>query len=256
MFGRKDKQKTKFKNITPEQHETINKIDSDLEGMRRLTEYNYSLHNALDKVISKGSKKLFLSIIDIWNSEGGPFYRRNTRSFERAIAESELISKGAIVIVKGANKSKYSLTKTTNWFNLEMGYELITHVDKLVASGNFAKVEPDLSILPRQNFNIKKSLVAKKGYVYLIMDTSNGTYKIGKTINPEDRFRQLGVLPAHERKSFALISCIDHDYAEKVLHRYFHEFRLRGEWFDLSSKQIALFGNSEFFKHLEIEVLI
>lgn len=67
-------------------------------------------------------------------------------------------------------------------------------------------------------------------------DTSNGFYKIGKSVNPSYRERTLMA----EKPTIKLIFSEKEkgDFTEKNLHSLFSECRIRGEWFELSKAQV------------------
>lgn len=71
------------------------------------------------------------------------------------------------------------------------------------------------------------------GYVYVIQDVESGLYKIGITIDPDRRFKELGV-----DNTAILISCDYYPNArdiEKAAHRRYSEFRLpQTEYFKLN----------------------
>lgn len=82
------------------------------------------------------------------------------------------------------------------------------------------------------------------GYVYLIQEPTLGSYKIGKTKNPEDRLRTFGVLMPIYPEYLCLIETPNHHWLETHLHKRFASKRLRGEWFALSPEDV------EFIKRL------
>ena len=71
------------------------------------------------------------------------------------------------------------------------------------------------------------------GYIYLIKSLILGGYKIGKTINPDQRFSQLEV-----PKKATVVACWSVNQMsmlEKSLHKTFKSARVpQSEWFDLS----------------------
>jgi hypothetical protein len=76
--------------------------------------------------------------------------------------------------------------------------------------------------------------------VYLIESLLIGGYKIGKTTNPEKRFKQLQI-PA-KAKVVGCWSLSHMSEVEKYWHRYFDELRVpQSEWFDLSDKDVKKF---------------
>jgi hypothetical protein len=84
------------------------------------------------------------------------------------------------------------------------------------------------------------------GYVYLIA-ASNGTYKIGRTKNPNDRMKTFGLRLPFAVEYLAVIPTDDMYILEKELHRRFKKKRLNGsEFFQLDSDDIAyIVGLSE-----------
>jgi hypothetical protein len=79
----------------------------------------------------------------------------------------------------------------------------------------------------------------KKGYVYLIKDTSSiGSYKIGLAENPDGRLTSLNV--ASSNKSLKMLTNFQSSnmkYAEKLIHILLEPFRIkkRAEWFFFSN---------------------
>ena len=77
-------------------------------------------------------------------------------------------------------------------------------------------------------------------YVYLMVDTTNGYHKIGISSHPEYREHTLQsekptieLLAAKQFPTRTIASAI-----ESALHAAFGEKRLRGEWFELSEKDV------------------
>lgn len=86
---------------------------------------------------------------------------------------------------------------------------------------------------------IKKSLKQNKykkerNYkTYIMINTRNGFYKIGKSINPKYREQTL----QSQEPEIDLIHIWEKDI-ESILHFKYKNYRLRGEWFKLTKKQI------------------
>ncbi len=77
--------------------------------------------------------------------------------------------------------------------------------------------------------------------VYLVHDPFTDTHKIGVSTDPVRRVRQLST--AHSWP-LRLVTTFPSVYAGKIeisLHRYYDRVRLLGEWFDLSSPELADF---------------
>jgi hypothetical protein len=68
---------------------------------------------------------------------------------------------------------------------------------------------------------------------YLMKDNHNNLYKIGYSNNPKLRERTL----QSEKPSIKMVKVWDCDI-EKKLHKLYDEFRVRGEWFNLSKIQV------------------
>ena len=79
----------------------------------------------------------------------------------------------------------------------------------------------------------------KKGYVYLIKDTSSiGSYKIGLAENPDGRLTTLNVSSSNKSlKMLTMFKSNNMKYAEKLIHILLEPFRIkkRAEWFFFSN---------------------
>ena len=77
----------------------------------------------------------------------------------------------------------------------------------------------------------------QKMYVYLMQDTTNNYYKIGRSKTPQYREKTLqSEKPTIELLFFYEGSCED----EMELHERFKEKRIRGEWFDINEEDIQV----------------
>lgn len=83
---------------------------------------------------------------------------------------------------------------------------------------------------------IKTKPINKEGYVY-ILQTEHGT-KIGASSNPEVRVKAVGLLLPFETKKTEAFKVDNMFLAESELHTEYEEYRINGEWFDLSQSQI------------------
>lgn len=80
---------------------------------------------------------------------------------------------------------------------------------------------------------------AKDGYVYLLK-AENGTYKIGKTVNPKSRRRTFNVRLPFAVEYSHIIHTDDMGKLERLLHQRFSDKRLRGsEFFQLTDIDVA-----------------
>ena len=78
-------------------------------------------------------------------------------------------------------------------------------------------------------------------YIYLIQSLEDGYYKIGVSIHPKKRVKQLQTGNSSELK---LIESYQSEYAHKVeraLQRRYSYLKKEGEWFDLSIKEDVSF---------------
>lgn len=80
------------------------------------------------------------------------------------------------------------------------------------------------------------------GYVYVAHAPNRGLYKIGQSINPEQRM--LSIAPAAEQVQLVLkIPSSDSWWLERHLHKAFVAKSAGGEWFKLSQVDIRLLGS-------------
>jgi hypothetical protein len=81
----------------------------------------------------------------------------------------------------------------------------------------------------------------KSGFVYLMLDTTNGFYKIGFSKKPKYREKTLQA----EKPTIKLVAKARGTYGdESSLHVRFVDQRIRGEWFDLTPDQVKWVVNS------------
>ena len=83
------------------------------------------------------------------------------------------------------------------------------------------------------NSLIEKNTIVTKQKTYLMYDESTQKIKIGKSCNPNNRERTL----FSDRCTIYLLAYCDYDI-ESVLHSMYSEYRVRGEWFNLSTNQV------------------
>lgn len=81
------------------------------------------------------------------------------------------------------------------------------------------------------------------GYVYLICDPSNDSFKIGvtKKLDIEERVRKLQTGNSTELFIMSYYKCEYPFRLEKLLHTKYHEKRLSGEWFSLNVSEVTEF---------------
>ena len=76
------------------------------------------------------------------------------------------------------------------------------------------------------------------GFVYLIGTPVFGWYKIGKSITPEVRIRDLGILLPFKIDIIAVWQAQDHSMLERTLHEIYASSRINGEWFEFARKEV------------------
>lgn len=82
-----------------------------------------------------------------------------------------------------------------------------------------------------------KPRIPKPGYVYL-MSSSQGHYKIGYSIDPDNRHRMLSIELPFSIAIVCVIKTDDMKALEKELHNRFSDKRLSGEWFALVTADV------------------
>ena len=140
-------------------------------------------------------------------------------------------------------KSEYEDLKS-KYDDLENKYAYLESAYiKSDAAQNSYKLLLDLEIEENIEYtNIRKSCInsliqtntlASKQKTYLMYDESTQKIKIGKSCNPHNREKTL----LSDRYCIYLLAYCEYDI-ESVLHSMYSEYRLRGEWFSLSTKQV------------------
>lgn len=76
------------------------------------------------------------------------------------------------------------------------------------------------------------------GYVYLIGSPTFGWYKIGKSITPEVRIKDLGILLPFKLHVIGVWGASNHHQMEQALHEIHKARRINGEWFEFSKKEV------------------
>jgi hypothetical protein len=104
--------------------------------------------------------------------------------------------------------------------------------------GNMTTLEIEQSLM-RERWGKLRQVVPlednqKKHSVYLFGNTEHGWYKIGMSINPEQRLENFGGLP-FEIKLIASVITFENPYmarlVERKLHKVYSYAHIRGEWF-------------------------
>lgn len=83
------------------------------------------------------------------------------------------------------------------------------------------------------------------GYIYLICDPANDTYKIGVTRNLEsNRIKKLQTGNSTELHISYIYKCQYPFRLEKMLHNYYYSKRILNEWFEFDSTDCINFINT------------
>lgn len=77
----------------------------------------------------------------------------------------------------------------------------------------------------------KKSKSKIKGYVYFFQYEENGPIKIGRSIQWEERLKEVQLYCPYDVKVLAILESVDIAYVETTFHKYLAKHRMQGEWF-------------------------
>lgn len=155
------------------------------------------------------------------------FYKDNDIDYENNIYTQALIFRLYKSIVNRLNKAHEnkdvkklcSILSKYEYLNVVLGMDMY-----LCLMNHFSTLYQDL-------INNKE----KNTKTYIVLDTTKGYYKIGKTTQDvKDRIRQWSSLACAE---LCKPLVINRD-VENELHREFKDKRIKGEWFELSFKDI------------------
>lgn len=89
-----------------------------------------------------------------------------------------------------------------------------------------------------QDVSIYPALAEPAGYVYLLQETSEGYFKIGKTRKPQDRKTTFDVKLPFIVGYICMIQSPNMHVLESTLHRKFASKRVNGEWFALEPADV------------------
>ncbi|MFW5847570.1 MAG: GIY-YIG nuclease family protein [bacterium] len=80
-------------------------------------------------------------------------------------------------------------------------------------------------------------------YIYLMRSEETGTYKIGKSKNPEKRLKQLQTGSSEKLELILKFNTKYPSLVESAMHNRFSHLKKHGEWFDLSLSEETSFIN-------------
>lgn len=84
----------------------------------------------------------------------------------------------------------------------------------------------------------KNESTPKPGYIYVVHAVDTELYKIGKSVNPNNRLASLSKQAPYRLKLLFSFAVKDMSRAEKQLHQHFVDKQVNSEWFQLSSDDI------------------
>lgn len=120
---------------------------------------------------------------------------------------------------------------------LQSNHTLLSAWGKEVAETLIARIPPFLATvrqLPPAKFVSQKP---RAGYVYLLQSPT-GAYKIGRTVDPQDRLKTFSVKLPFEVEYLCLIRAEDMYALEAELQGRFIDKHINGEWFALLPEDI------------------
>lgn len=75
-------------------------------------------------------------------------------------------------------------------------------------------------------------------YLYIIQEGSSNNYKLGRSFNPEYRLKELQVCNSNELTIHSTYICNDAVTLENLIHKNYNNNNIRGEWFELSDREL------------------
>lgn len=108
----------------------------------------------------------------------------------------------------------------------------------VVSEKMLKRVQQDVIDMGYQLFNLTtQDERGEIGYVY-VLKSDSGHYKIGKTINPNNRLATFEVELPIEVHYLVLIKTYNYHRLETLFHHQYRHKRIYGEWFDLTRNDL------------------
>lgn len=153
--------------------------------------------------------------------------------FVENLSTEKVFKDGSVWEFIGGNTFKISGIQYGDepWHYAEINDEYINVVMSSEVAGivfDFPLIEGSKQIEFANNFARAKPIKT-----YIMIDTANNFYKIGKSINPEIREKTL-----QSEKPTIEIYLVCSDDIEKILHLKYKSKRVRGEWFSLTQDDL------------------
>ena len=103
------------------------------------------------------------------------------------------------------------------------------------------KIDKCLELLEEIRMVLEEDMTpeAKEGWIY-ILQLDGKACKIGRTTNLERRIKDLGIKLPYEPELLHVIQTNNIYWAESHLHSFFADKKIRGEWFNLNERDIAM----------------
>lgn len=124
---------------------------------------------------------------------------------------------------------------------IRLFYASVTPSDIEVLNKNIQRIEESAP----KRMALVKSKQDTSGYVYLVQSPTSA-YKIGKTVDPDNRMKTFSVKLPFEVDYVCVIQSDDMHTLETELHAKFEHKRVNGEWFDLDETDV------EYIKSLAV----
>jgi hypothetical protein len=83
-------------------------------------------------------------------------------------------------------------------------------------------------------------------YVYFIRESGMQRIKIGKADGPEQRKKELSTSSAHNHEIVHLLKSENPFKTENLFHKHFREKRCKGEWFDITEKELRWIQREDY----------
>lgn len=135
-----------------------------------------------------------------------------------------------------------SLRTTTNTLeSLESQLRKVNELDRKIKQNEelLREIEVGKTRLAEERAELHQLRIQTAyGFVYLIHNATQSTYKIGKSKDPVKRLSQLRTSSPDEIAIVCTIETSDMDRLEGELHQHFADKHIRGEWFRLTPSDV------------------
>ncbi len=168
------------------------------------------------------------------------------RLYAQLLAESEGASIVEISTRELATRCKMSTGKVSSTKKDLVGVNLIrivageqSHADMIEVLDIEAK-SPAYAASPKRAVAVAKQFVDRPGFVYVIKGVGTPWYKIGVSISPVSRIKNIAAKAPFRCELIHSIAVDDTYGVEGVLHDFFASKRVEGEWFTLDEDDVSM----------------